>query len=409
MRAREFIQETTIPDMSGESRTINVDGVMRPTTNSNGQPIHPTKEGVRNFWKWFGDSKVVDAQGRPQVVYHGTNSDIEYFDEKYLGKSVDNPTTKFGFYFTDSSSGADKWSSYNPRMSRSRTTMPVYLKIETPKILNSEEFHYYLQRAQTKTIEKHLTKWKERFNGVFIHRENGEKWFVVFSPDQIKSATGNNGDFSPKSKIITEVPLPPDWDEEQMKKQKGTTFKSRVAYAISKSKKIGMGSSRVVVKIEEGGKPTALKIAKNRKGEAQNQAEIELLTDGYISQLGIVIPIVDYDKSEPPVWLQTELARVPKSSKEICDYLGCKSLHSLLEYANGFHHPWGYRVQERILKTIDPQKEETFLDYAQSLAELVNFNVSLADFMRYQNWGFYHGKPVIIDMGFTKEVARLYE
>jgi hypothetical protein len=29
--------------------TITVDGVERPTTNSNGKPIHPTAEGVRKL------------------------------------------------------------------------------------------------------------------------------------------------------------------------------------------------------------------------------------------------------------------------------------------------------------------------------------------------------------------------
>jgi hypothetical protein len=54
--------------------TLDIDGVARPTRNSTGQPIHPTEEGVRNFWLWFGDSKVVDAEGRPLVVYHGTDA-----------------------------------------------------------------------------------------------------------------------------------------------------------------------------------------------------------------------------------------------------------------------------------------------------------------------------------------------
>ncbi|MFM1975254.1 MAG: hypothetical protein RL145_100, partial [Pseudomonadota bacterium] len=50
--------------------TIKVDGKDRPTRNSEGRQIHPTAEGVRNFWKWFGDSKIVDDEGRPLVVYH---------------------------------------------------------------------------------------------------------------------------------------------------------------------------------------------------------------------------------------------------------------------------------------------------------------------------------------------------
>ena len=57
--------EQSLPD------TIEIDGVSRSTVNSEGQPLAATEEGVRAFWKWFGDSKVVDADGRPLVVYHG--------------------------------------------------------------------------------------------------------------------------------------------------------------------------------------------------------------------------------------------------------------------------------------------------------------------------------------------------
>ena len=51
--------------------TIEIDGVQRPTLNSEGQRIGRTEQEVRNFWRWFGDSKVVDEQGRPLVVYSG--------------------------------------------------------------------------------------------------------------------------------------------------------------------------------------------------------------------------------------------------------------------------------------------------------------------------------------------------
>ena len=32
------------------------------------------------FKHWFGDSKVVDKDGKPLVVYHGTDADIKKFD-----------------------------------------------------------------------------------------------------------------------------------------------------------------------------------------------------------------------------------------------------------------------------------------------------------------------------------------
>ncbi|MCR4332437.1 MAG: hypothetical protein NUV34_07015, partial [Sulfuricaulis sp.] len=60
--------------------TIDIDGVQRPTKNSEGKPIAQTEEAVRNFWKWFGDSKAVDEQGMPLVLYHGTNNSFDEFD-----------------------------------------------------------------------------------------------------------------------------------------------------------------------------------------------------------------------------------------------------------------------------------------------------------------------------------------
>jgi hypothetical protein len=79
----------------GKTKTVMVDGKERPALNSNGKPIHPTVEGVRNFWRWFGDSKVVDEQGRPKVMYHGATGDFGYY------RYAEN-----GIFFTDSADGA---------------------------------------------------------------------------------------------------------------------------------------------------------------------------------------------------------------------------------------------------------------------------------------------------------------
>ena len=60
------------------------------------------------FKNWFKDSKVVDENGKPLVVYHGTNWDMlsetpgnAVFDDKYRGVgSGDNGFFGRGFYFT---------------------------------------------------------------------------------------------------------------------------------------------------------------------------------------------------------------------------------------------------------------------------------------------------------------------
>lgn len=66
-------------DEEVKSDYITIGGKQRPTHNSNGDLIYPTVQGIVNFYKWFGNSKVVDSQGRPLVVYHGSGTK-ELFD-----------------------------------------------------------------------------------------------------------------------------------------------------------------------------------------------------------------------------------------------------------------------------------------------------------------------------------------
>ena len=101
---------------------------------------------------------------------------------------------------------------------------------------------------------------------------------------------------------LDEVPLPPDWDPAQMDMRQ--TFGNRLRYALDRARRIGGGSSRVVMTIEYQGRPTALKVAKNAKGLAQNEAEVEILADGYAGRLPIVIPLIDFDRENPrPTWI----------------------------------------------------------------------------------------------------------
>ena len=77
------------------TETIVIDGVIRPTRNSEGRLIFPTEEGLRNFWKWFGDSAIVDNKGRPVVMYHGTARDIEEFIPKQADAIFVTPNPSF--------------------------------------------------------------------------------------------------------------------------------------------------------------------------------------------------------------------------------------------------------------------------------------------------------------------------
>ena len=53
-----------------DENRIKVLGTVNEDTNINS-----------NFKKWFKNSKVVDKQGNPLVVYHGTNKSFNSFDK----------------------------------------------------------------------------------------------------------------------------------------------------------------------------------------------------------------------------------------------------------------------------------------------------------------------------------------
>jgi ribosomal protein S18 acetylase RimI-like enzyme len=213
--------------------------------------------------------------------------------------------------------------------------------------------------------------------------------------------------------VLDEMPLPADWDPAQY--QQGTTFKQRLAYALERAKKLGTGSSRVATTIEYQGRPTVLKIAKNQKGLAQNSVEADILSDGYASQLGILIPIIDYDEqNREPTWVHTEMA-TKASEKQLCNIMGCDNLDQLVNMAWAITgkktYVGNYQNYVTFLRQRGKTDEqiETMSEYANTLADLAtSFDVELGDFTRAANWGMYNGKPVIIDVGFNSNVLNQY-
>jgi hypothetical protein len=218
---------------------------------------------------------------------------------------------------------------------------------------------------------------------------------------------------------VNEAPLPPDWDPEKLNLRQ--TFKDRLKYALDRAKRLGGGSSRVAMTIDYEGRPTALKVAKNAKGLAQNEAEIEILEDSYAGNLPIVIPLIDYDKANKrPVWLQTEIA------KKVQGHTLQKMLHTPamwlltnqvrnLTGKRGPHDMDDEKIKKYYFETHNnlwqPTEEgwNIFRQYAEELAELVmSSTLDSGDLQNPANWGVYNGRPVVIDLGFTDEVAPLY-
>ena len=247
-----------------------------------------------------------------------------------------------------------------------------------------------------------------------------EGYIINRSHDQTKAGAGfwdkHKGEDAyvwEGDEVLDEMPLPADWDPQQMRQQ-NTTFKSRLQYALDRAKKLGTGSSRVATVIEYEGRPTVLKIAKNQKGLAQNSVEADILSDGYASQLGILIPIIDYDEqNREPSWIHTEMA-TKANEGQLCNLMKCGSLRDLVRFGNTIAGKYrGQTAQSFIENMINdgkPEQEiEVMTEYANLLADLANsFDVELGDFDRAANWGIYKGNPVIVDVGFNSNVYQQY-
>lgn len=170
----------------------------------NGQPTKLTADQwalVRtgNFKRWFGDwendpdnaSKVVDENGEPIVVYHGTNL------------SVTNKGVPFWTFYEDQHFGTEEQAKELARAGRpeaERKMYEVFLNIRNIKRVpdvpqdwiknHSEYWEPVFAQAKTEGYDGlvYVNEWEDS--------DSKSDSYVAFAPSQIKSATDNTGEFS---------------------------------------------------------------------------------------------------------------------------------------------------------------------------------------------------------------------
>lgn len=69
--------------VSEDEETILVDGEERPTRNSHGDLISDYRPSLINFWRWFGDSQMVDENGQPVPYYHGSRAKLASYGYEF--------------------------------------------------------------------------------------------------------------------------------------------------------------------------------------------------------------------------------------------------------------------------------------------------------------------------------------
>jgi GNAT superfamily N-acetyltransferase len=152
------------------------------------QPSPPTDSPA--FREWFGDSAVVDAEGKPLVVYHGTRSPkVEIFHGRSSWKAA-FPSEIGATWFTDDKDMSEGYG---------QNVVSVYLSLQNPVVVDAEGKSYIEMNWTT------ITRAKESgHDGAIIRNVDDTSagrdsrpitTFVAFSPTQIKSVN-NQGAWS---------------------------------------------------------------------------------------------------------------------------------------------------------------------------------------------------------------------
>ena len=175
-----------------------------------GSNVKPKFEDVtetQQFKRWVGDwqkkprsaSKVVNADGTPKVVYHGTGSEFWTFDLKKSG-------TRFGevaeglFFFTNKKNGyQDSAADYAATAGGTPRIVEAYLDIKKPLRIDSKGAYTPTAYFDTHAEEIYIRYLEGDYDGIIV--ENSDKAsddsviYMVDDSSQIKSATDNIGTF----------------------------------------------------------------------------------------------------------------------------------------------------------------------------------------------------------------------
>lgn len=148
------------------------------------------------FKLWFGDwenknfytrnaSKVVDDNGEPLMVYHGTANMIEEFRHSTVNAGL-------GIYTTSNKEYADQYRRVDinaPISDEAGHTMPLFIKMLNPRYVGEDAYNDIANINIT----------PDDADGFILEHSNSE--YVIFNPNQVKSVF-NQGAFNPEQPNI---------------------------------------------------------------------------------------------------------------------------------------------------------------------------------------------------------------
>lgn len=278
------------------------------------------------FKAWFGDweldpenaSKVVDENGEPRVMYHGSDADFSEFDRTFAGNTANS--AKIGFWFTTDEGFAERFAQ-EILFTAEPIIYSVFLNMRKPQVYNAtpsgtfslfKEYERRIREADSRINEAErngipdeeiraliderdsLQREVESYTGMDAYdvfksdiekaggndryiqrlREDGydgvlirqtlydsdiaegqaNDQYVVLDPNQIKSATRNSGAFSPESNDIY-YQLSPEYVRENMDYETKMPTDEAFLDAVRNTPSASIVDDGIIVDIERWQKP----------------------------------------------------------------------------------------------------------------------------------------------------------
>jgi len=247
---------TTPEEILGDISDYFAGKIRRPSSLSQFRASYQLKKpqtGTPEFKKWFGDSKVVDENGKPLVVYHGTpDASFTEFKSEYKGTRTNHNPEDVGFHFTNDPALSDAYSkaylveSYTiykkmfPEdtptallndMGTAPGTYPIYLSIQNPLVVDV-----------SKQINKSLIDQAKAdgYDGIIAGAGKNKNEYVAFKPTQIKSAIANRGTFNVDNPNISYQLKKPKRDKAE--RFSGKKFETELAREQGREPETGEGN-----------------------------------------------------------------------------------------------------------------------------------------------------------------------
>jgi hypothetical protein len=198
--------------------------------------------------------------------------------------------------------------------------------------------------------------------------------------------------------VMDEANYPTSFNMEEFKTLK--SFSARLQYCKEHLQPIASGTGRYVFGIDAN---TVLKLAKNKKGVAQNEAEYDYANDSYIS---IIAKVFECD--DDYLWLEME--KMNKCTLSKFKAITGFSFQDFCDSVNYYYNKYLRNGNKRYgnIRNGIPDNYDEVSDselFGEMIDLISNFDISYKEFFRLSSWGITNdGRLKIVDAGLNDDI-----